>query len=51
MYNTLSLYAYILQLYTCELIVKLTLSVCVWRWSCTRYTGADVGDAGGSGAT
>jgi len=32
------------------LSAKLTLSACVWRWSCTRYTGADVGDVGGSGA-
>jgi len=31
------------------LSVKLTLSACVWWWSCTRYTGADVVDAGGSG--
>jgi len=38
-----------LQLYSCDLIVKLTLSACVWRWSCTRYTGADSVDAGGSG--
>jgi len=32
-----------------NLFVKLTLSACVWRWSCTRYTGVDVVDAGGSG--
>jgi len=31
------------------LSVMLTLSACVWRWSCTRCTGADVVDAGGSG--
>jgi len=30
-------------------LLKLTLSACVWRWSCTRYTRADVVDAGGSG--
>jgi len=28
--------------------VKLTLFVCVWRWSCTRYTWADDVVAGGS---
>jgi len=32
------------------LSAKLTLSACVWQWSCTRNTGADVGDVGGSGA-
>ena len=37
-------------IYICVLSVKLTLSACVWRWSCTRYTGADASDAGGSGA-
>jgi len=31
------------------LIVKLTLSACVWRWSCTRYTWADDVDVGGAG--
>ena len=36
--------------YICVLSAKLTLSACVWRWSCTRYTGADAGDAGDSGA-
>jgi len=38
-----------IALYICDLSAKLTLSACVWRWSCTRYTGAHVGDAGGSG--
>jgi len=28
---------------------KLTLSACVWRWSCTRYTWAEDVDAGGAG--
>jgi len=37
---------YVVTLY--DLYVKLTLSACVWRWSCTRYTGADVVDASGS---
>ena len=39
-----------LYLYISALSAKLTLSACVWRWSCTRYTGADADDAGGSGA-
>jgi len=45
------LYIYVYSfVYICVLSAKLTLSVCVWRWSCARYTGADAGDAGGSGA-
>jgi len=31
------------------LSVKLTLSTCVWRWSCTRYTWANDVVVGGSG--
>ena len=31
------------------LIIKLTLSACVWRWSCARYTWAEDVDAGGAG--
>jgi len=35
--------------YDCMLIfVKLTLSACLWRWSCVRYTWAE--DVGASGA-
>jgi len=45
---------YIYLLYMCiqilyVLIVKLTISACVWQWSCTRYTWADVVGAGGAG--
>jgi len=36
--------------YIYVLSAKLTLSACVCRWSCTRCTGADAGDADGSGA-
>jgi len=34
--------------YKCLCNCKLTLSACVWRWSCTQYMGAD-NVAGGSG--
>jgi len=30
------------------LFVMLTLSACVWRWSCMRCAGANVVDVGGS---
>jgi len=45
---------YIDLLYMCipilyALIIKLTLSACVWRWSCMRYTWADDVDANGVG--
>ena len=52
-YIYIYIYIYIymfIALYICDLSVKLTLSACVWRWLCTRYTGADVCDAGGSSA-
>jgi len=39
-----------IALYICDLFAKLTLSACVWRWSCTQYTRADVDDAGSFGA-
>jgi len=32
-----------------SLSIKPTLSACVWRWSCARYTWADDLDVGGAG--
>jgi len=49
------LYIYIYErliyvwIYLYVVSVKLTLSACVWQWSCTRYTWADNVVASGSG--
>jgi len=46
-----SLYISTLDVYAIlyVLSVKLTLSACVWRWSCAWYTWAEDVDAGGAG--
>jgi len=38
-----------MYMYLYDYSVKLTLSTCGWRWSCTRYTWADDVVVGGFG--